>query len=163
MRALVIEADPFFAKLYGIKLKKSGLDVDTVHNGEEALQKLRLNKYAVVLMNVMLPFQDGFTVLRKSKQLHKKMPPFVIVSSLRQKEDIDKALKLGAKQYFVRDETQLAELMNAVVKASGKRLEKRPVKTPKKSPRKPSPMKIQRKKLSIGKKKVKKKAKTRKK
>jgi DNA-binding NarL/FixJ family response regulator len=67
-------------------------------------------------MDLLLPFLDGFSVLKKAQKIKKKLPPIVVVCSLRQPEDIKKALALGIEKYYVKNETSMAEVIHTIEK-----------------------------------------------
>lgn len=116
---LVAEADSFYAKLYSLNLKKKGFSVDMVLSGDKALEFLKEKPYDALLMNVMLPFQDGFSLLEKLKQLKKKIPPVVVATELRQPEDLKRAKTLGINDYFIKEESQISDIIKRVVEISG--------------------------------------------
>ena len=122
-RILVIEADPFLSKLYRVKLKDLKYEVDVALNGEEAHHLLKLNRYDGVLMDLVLPYRDGFTLLQDMKRMRKHLKVKAITSELQQKEDLEKAAKLGADHYFVKNESQTYEIIeNFKALLEGKRL-----------------------------------------
>jgi DNA-binding response OmpR family regulator len=61
----------------------------------------------------MLPEMDGFTVLENLKKV-KFAPPVVILSNLSQEEDIAKVKALGAKEYFVKSDTPIRDIITYV-------------------------------------------------
>lgn len=100
MRVLIIEDDKSIAELERDYLQVSGFDCDIAADGESGL-KLALNEdYALVIIDIMLPKRDGFSVcseLRKVKDI-----PIIFLSA--KNEDIDKVrgLGLGADDYMTK-------------------------------------------------------------
>lgn len=113
-KVLIIEGDLFLSKFYSIKLKKLKHEVDTALNGHEALEKLKMQHYDAVLMDVILPYRDGFELLKDMKRFRKKLRIKVIASELQQKADIKKAFELGATLYFIKSESQTYDIIDSI-------------------------------------------------
>ena len=91
MRVLIIEDELSIAELERDYLQVNGFDCDLAVDGEEGLQMARKNDYALVIIDIMLPKRDGFSVcteLRKEKDI-----PIIFLSA--RSEDIDKVRGLG--------------------------------------------------------------------
>lgn len=112
---LVAEDDPFLIKVMGTILEDEGLSVDRAHDGEEAIQKLRSNKYALVLLDLIMPLKTGFEVLEEAKKMKIKTP-ILIFSNLSQEEDKQRVMALGAKGYYVKSDISVGEVAVAVKK-----------------------------------------------
>lgn len=100
MHILIIEDDIFFQKFYTQKLRDQGFEVDAAPDGEEGLEKVKTLKPDLILLDIIMPKKDGFEVLKDlsdNPQL-KKIPVYVF-STLNQEQDVQKALKLGAKDF----------------------------------------------------------------
>jgi DNA-binding response OmpR family regulator len=97
-RILIVEDDPAIAELQRDYLEINGFAAEIVHDGEIGLAKALQEEYDLLILDVMLPKQDGFEVCRQIR-LQKDMP-ILIVSA--RKEDIDKirGLGLGADDYI---------------------------------------------------------------
>jgi CheY-like chemotaxis protein len=63
-RVLVVDDDPMIRDLLGAVLRQRALHVDSAADGREAIDLLREHTYAVVLLDLMMPGVDGFSVLR---------------------------------------------------------------------------------------------------
>ncbi len=96
-----------------IKLTKAGFFVDTVNNGKEVLEKLKSEKYDLLLLDVMMPFVNGFEVLEELQKM-KNSVPVIITSNLGQEEDEARARKLGAKDYLVKSNTPISKVLEKV-------------------------------------------------
>ncbi len=62
-RVLVVDDDATIRALLGSILRRRDLEVDEAADGQEALDLLRQNSYAVVLLDLLMPNVDGFGVL----------------------------------------------------------------------------------------------------
>lgn len=99
-RILIVEDDKAIAELERDYLEANDYTVDICEDGESGLQKALNEDYALVLLDVMLPKEDGFQVCKKLR--NEKNIPIILVSAKR--EDIDKirGLGLGANDYIVK-------------------------------------------------------------
>lgn len=113
-KILVAESDPFFLKFYSVKLKQLGHEVEKVEEGRQAIEKLKTEPYDAILMNLMLPYQDGFAVLDAKNATKNKGIPVIVVTELQQDEDREKAEALGINYYFIKNQAQVKDIMNAV-------------------------------------------------
>lgn len=121
MRILVIEDDVFFQKFYSLKLQEHGYTVDVAANGDEGLEKIKIAKPDVIILDIIMPKKDGFEVLQAlvSDQTLKKIPVLVF-STLGQEKDVEKALSLGAKDYVNKSYFDLNTLLSKISSISKK-------------------------------------------
>ncbi|MEK7150392.1 MAG: response regulator [Patescibacteria group bacterium] len=102
-KILIIEDDHFLSSLLVEKFIKLGFDTEAAIDGEDGLSKILKNKYDLVLLDMILPKMDGFKVLEnvKNNQSLKDLP-IIVASNLYDKNDIDKAIALGARDYIIK-------------------------------------------------------------
>ncbi len=67
-RVLVVDDDEAIRKLIAAILRRRSFHVDTVANGEEALRKLAEHPYNVMLLDLMMPKVDGYTVIERLRE-----------------------------------------------------------------------------------------------
>ena len=114
---LVAEDDIFYANVYKLKLTKEGYDVEVAPNGEWAIRYAQKRKPDLILLDLVMPIKDGFETLRDLKaDPNLKDVNVVILSNLGQEEDIEKAKKLGALDYWVKTDISIQELIEQVKK-----------------------------------------------
>jgi len=102
-RILIIEDDQFLRDLMERKLIKEGFDVETAIDGEAGLQKIKSWKPDLVLLDVILPGLDGFSILEKVKaDATLANIPIILLTNLGQRDDVEKGLRLGAVGYLVK-------------------------------------------------------------
>jgi DNA-binding response OmpR family regulator len=102
-KILLIEDDKFLRELMSRKLMALDYDVSVAVNGEEGLQKIKDEKPDLVLLDLILPGINGFEVLERAKNDPETVTiPVIILSNLGQGEDIERGLKLGAKDFLVK-------------------------------------------------------------
>lgn len=114
-KILMIEEDRFLRKIYRNKLTQAGFEFSEATNGIEGLNKVIAEKPNLVLLDIILPRKNGFDVLfeiKRNKNI--KLIPVIILSNLGQEGDIKKGLSLGAKEYLVKTDTTLSEVVEKV-------------------------------------------------
>jgi two-component system OmpR family response regulator len=101
MRLLVVEDDPQIASAIARGLAKSGYQVDSLADGQQALSALATQVYDLVVLDLGLPGADGFTVLRslRSRETH---TPVLILSARDELRDRVRGLNLGADDYLAK-------------------------------------------------------------
>lgn len=114
---LIAEDDPFISKVYKVKFSKSNYNVLTAANGEEALAKLKKNKLDLILMDLIMPIKSGFDVLEEMQKdpSHADIP-VIVLTNLGQDSDVEKAKKLGAKDFVIKSNATIEEIIKKVDK-----------------------------------------------
>ena len=112
-KILIIEDEKPAAKAMEIKLKKAGYEVKAVLNGDEGLKELEKGGYDLVILDILMPVIDGWSVLEEIKEKGMKVK-VIIVSNLSQPEDKKRAMELGASDYMVKTDSTLANIVDRV-------------------------------------------------
>lgn len=112
-RVLIVEDEKPMAKALELKLTKAGFEVATAFNGEIALALVRKGKFDMIVLDLVMPKIDGFAVLRELRSRKAKIP-VMVMSNLGQAEDMTRARDLGAREYFVKSDTTIADVVERV-------------------------------------------------
>jgi len=98
---LLVDDEPSIIQLARMYLEREGFRVDSVGDGEAALEAVASRNPALIVLDIMLPKLDGFEVCR---QLRAKDDPVAILMLTARDEDIDKilGLELGADDYLTK-------------------------------------------------------------
>lgn len=100
---LVIEDDPVLSVMYKTKLEAEGYTIIGANNGVDGLGAAKSNKPDLILLDIILPQLDGFSVLEELKEDAKtKKIPVILLTNLGTDEDREKGQKLGAVDYLVK-------------------------------------------------------------
>lgn len=113
-RILVVEDERPMARALELKLQHSGFEVAVANDGQAALDILQKEKFALVLLDLMLPKVDGFGVIQVLRE-RKNKTPIIVTSNLSQEDDAKKVKELGAVGYFVKSDTPINKLVDYVV------------------------------------------------
>jgi twitching motility two-component system response regulator PilH len=102
-KILVVDDSPTERYFYADLLTRSGYTVLTAENGEEAMMKAKSEQPQLILMDVVMPGQNGFQVTRAiSRDPQTQHIPIVICTSKDQETDRYWGMKQGAKDYIVK-------------------------------------------------------------
>lgn len=112
---LLVEDDPLIRKILSDELKVNGFAVEEAADGEACLEALDSKNIDLVLLDIIIPKKDGIAVLRELKQTG-KIPqlPVYILSALSDMEKVAEGIALGARGYFVKQESGREEIIKAV-------------------------------------------------
>lgn len=114
-KVLIIEDDQFLSSLIKGRLEKDGFSVLQAFDGEEALQLLKKEKPALIILDLIMPKVSGFEVLEVvSLDPQLNQTPVIVLSNLAQDSDIEKAKRLGAVEYFVKIRVSIEDLIKKV-------------------------------------------------
>jgi DNA-binding response OmpR family regulator len=110
---LIVEDEKPLAHALELKMKHEGYDVQTALSGAEGLRLAQTGKFDVILLDIIMPEIDGFTLLESVRQKHVKSP-VIILSNLGQDEDRARAKSLGVVEYFVKANTPISDIISKV-------------------------------------------------
>lgn len=100
MRLLLIEDEPDLRTGLVCALRRSGYSVDMAEDGDEGLFKALETDYDVVVLDVMLPRMDGWTVLTKLRET--KATPVLMLTARDRTADRVRGFDTGADDYLVK-------------------------------------------------------------
>lgn len=114
-KVLIVEDDKFLRELLVKKLADAGFDVSAAIDANEAYANIEKSVPQIALLDLMLPGEDGFSILQKVRVNHPATAlPIIILSNLGQQEDIDKAMSLGASDFMVKANFTLDEILGKI-------------------------------------------------
>jgi len=119
-RILVVEDEPTIAIALQNDLEDEGYQVEAVSDGVTALERTRASGWHLVLLDVMLPGKDGFTVLREMRKAGNQTP-VILLTARGQEQDRITGLSLGADDYITKpfSRQELLLRVQAVLRRSG--------------------------------------------
>jgi len=119
-KILLIEDEEIIINLLEKKLTQTGYEVSLARNGEDGLNLVRKINPDLVLLDVIMPKKGGFEVLEgMSKDEELSKIPVIVISNSGQPVELDKAKKLGAKDWLIKTEFDPNEVLAKVVKQIG--------------------------------------------
>jgi len=101
MRLLLVEDDPRIARFVARGLEEQSYAVDIVANGNDALYRVEINDYDLVILDVMIPGMDGFGVCRALRSQGRRMP-ILMLTARDAVDDRITGLDSGADDYLTK-------------------------------------------------------------
>ncbi len=101
MRILLVEDEKRIASFVARGLKEERYVVDVAHNGEEGLFQAQVNPYDLIILDVMLPGKDGFTVCREIRKTDHQVPVLMLTARDTVPDKV-RGLDAGADDYLTK-------------------------------------------------------------
>ena len=99
-RVLIVEDERRIARFLQMELEHEGMEAFIEGNGRRAYERIIQESYDIVLLDVMLPDMDGFTICRKVREL--SQVPIIMVTAKDDIEDKVQGLDIGADDYITK-------------------------------------------------------------
>lgn len=115
-RLLFVEDEESLAKLVSMQLKMYGFDVDLAFDGQQAREKIKNQKYELILLDRMFPEGSGLELLKTVRD--ESETPIIFVTALSTPEHIIEGLEAGADDYVIKpfDERVLVSRIRSVLR-----------------------------------------------
>jgi len=112
-KILIVEDEKPLSHALKLKLSHEGYDVSVAGDGEEGITMSSDEKFDLILIDIIMPKMDGFTMLSKLKESG-NTSTIIVLSNLGQQEDIEKAKELGVADYMVKSNTPISRIVEVV-------------------------------------------------
>jgi DNA-binding response OmpR family regulator len=100
---LVVEDNGIIVTLLRHLLERRGYVVETAVDGREALARLQGDPPGLVLLDVMLPYTDGFEIIRQMRSTPSwENVPVIMLTAKAQERNVVRALDAGANDYVIK-------------------------------------------------------------
>ncbi len=98
---LIIEDDPDIVNVVKIHLKDLGYVLDEAADGLAGIERIRQNRYDLIILDLMLPRMDGFEVCKQIRSIDNYLPILMLTA---RSEELDRVLglELGADDYLTK-------------------------------------------------------------
>lgn len=112
---LITEDDPLMSRMYQKIFTFEGYEVVMAENGEVGLEKAKLEKPTIILLDIMMPKMNGLEMLEKLKlDPASKSIPVIMLTNLAGEKDAEMALSKGAVKYIVKSEYEPKQIVEMV-------------------------------------------------
>ena len=98
-KILLVEDDPNFGTVLKDYLMMNDYDVVHAKNGMEGFEKFKKDDYDLCILDVMMPYKDGFTLAKEIREKNTDVP-IIFLTAKAMKEDVLKGYKVGADDYL---------------------------------------------------------------
>ena len=127
VHVLVVDDEKMIRSLLKMSLQRMGYEVTTADDGAEALDLFQTQDFDLVLLDILMPKVDGFTVcseLRRESDV-----PIVMLTALNRPDDIVRGLELGADNYITKPFTfkEVEARIRAILRRTTNKIEAEPV------------------------------------
>ncbi|WP_088072913.1 response regulator transcription factor [Gottfriedia luciferensis] len=99
-KILIVDDEQEICQLVGMYLENSGYSWDQANNGEEALSKFSQSNYDLLILDIMMPVMDGWTLCKKIRETSNV--PVIFLTAKGEEWDKVNGLKMGADDYIVK-------------------------------------------------------------
>lgn len=96
---LLVEDDPNFGSILKEYLMINGYEVTLAKNGIEGMEKFKKDTFDLCLLDVMMPYKDGFTLAKEIREKNESVP-LIFLTAKTMKEDVLKGFKIGADDFL---------------------------------------------------------------
>lgn len=115
IKILLIEDEEMLANMYEVKFKNEGYDLVKAMDGSMGLEMAKSMTPDFILLDIIMPKMDGFSVLKTLKEdAVTKNVPVMLLTNLGQDEDVERGKQLGAVGYLVKANITPSEVVAAV-------------------------------------------------
>lgn len=117
---MIVDDDPSFLYTLERILKKKGFEVETASSGEECIARIDEYNPEIILLDIMMPYMDGFQTLKKIKSRGEWDSIHVVMLTAQDDESsIIRAIEMGASDYFTKPYSMeiLTAKINSILKS----------------------------------------------
>ena len=118
---LLVEDEEHLHEALKLNLEMEGYEVDSAYDGAEALKQIQSAHYDLIILDIMLPSLDGFSITERLR-LNNNQTPILILSAKNTSSNRVQGLKLGADDYLTKP-FNLEELLLRVAKLIQKQVQ----------------------------------------
>ncbi len=119
-KILLVEDEEIMIDLLQRKLTQEGYEISVARDGEEGLKIMKKIKPDLILLDIIMPKMGGLEVMEEmAKDKELKKIPVIVISNSGQPVELDRAQKLGAKDWLIKTEFDPQEVVNKVKKQIG--------------------------------------------
>lgn len=112
---LIVEDEVEIRSVYSEMLRTAGFKVLEAGDGATALNLIRLEKWDLALLDIMLPGEDGMHLLKEIKNIPElSTKPILLLTNLSNESFITECFKLGAEGYLIKSETDPGKIVSEV-------------------------------------------------
>jgi DNA-binding response OmpR family regulator len=127
VHVLVVDDEKMIRSLLKMSLQRMGYEVTTADDGAEALDLFQTEQFDLVLLDILMPKVDGFTVCSEIRR--ESDVPVVMLTALNRPDDIVRGLELGADNYITKPFTfkEVEARIRAILRRTTNKIEAEPV------------------------------------
>ncbi len=114
-KILIVEDEKLLREMYHDKFTESGFEVISVDSAEDAIDSVSKERPDLILLDILLPRENGVSFLKQLKKDEKNASiPVVVFSNFDDPETKREALAMGAKEYLIKANLTPQDIINKV-------------------------------------------------
>lgn len=114
-KIIIVEDDPMISEIYERKFSEAGFQTLVAAAGDQVLEMARYQNPDLILLDLMIPRMDGFEVIKNIKDgTYPSNIKIIVSSNLSEREDREKAMKLGADGFVTKADYTPSELVKEI-------------------------------------------------
>ena len=124
-KILIVEDDVNFGNILKEYLSLNDYEITLAKNGVEGFEKFKKEEFDLCILDVLMPYKDGFTLAKEIREVNDFIPIFFL-SAKHLKEDVLKGFKVGADDYLTKpfdSEVLLAKIKAILSRNQGAKIE----------------------------------------
>ena len=98
---LLVEDDQNFGSILNDYLRLHSYNTTLARNGIEGLEKFKKHSYDMCILDVMMPYKDGFTLAEEIRAIDDQIP-LIFLTAKSLKDDMIRGFKIGADDYLIK-------------------------------------------------------------
>jgi two-component system alkaline phosphatase synthesis response regulator PhoP len=115
-KVLIVEDDMFISQAYKTKLEAKGAEVKLAEDGAEAIEVLKSFDPDVIVLDLVMPKQDGYDTLKILRADAKfKKTKIIVATNLSQEEELKRARDAGADACLIKSDTGVEKMAELVL------------------------------------------------
>lgn len=120
-KILIIEDDVILVRMYSKKFEHEGYQVITTYSGGEGLAAAPREKPDLILLDIMMPAMDGFSVIKelRADPVTEKIPIIILTNLGTSEVFIQEARRLGVKDYLIKYKVSAKDVVSKVTSLIG--------------------------------------------
>lgn len=111
---LIVDDEQSLASALGVKFGKNGFDPTICHDGATAIEHLKQQKFAAVLLDILMPETDGYDVLRARPKSINQDTPVYVLTALGQEDKLERAKHMGATRCYVKSMHAIGDILKEI-------------------------------------------------
>lgn len=122
LKILVCDDERHIVRLIQVNLERQGYQVVTAYDGKEGLEKIKAERPNLVVLDVMMPYMDGFEVLKNLRREPEfENLPVIMLTAKAQDKDVFEGYHYGADMYLTKpfNPIELVTFVKRIAETSG--------------------------------------------
>ncbi|HWZ66083.1 MAG TPA: response regulator [Patescibacteria group bacterium] len=112
---LIVEDDQFLNDIYRARFNSyKNIKIEIARDGNEAFDIITKAKPDAIILDLVMPNLDGYGFLQKLKDANITVP-ILVSSNLDSQDDIKRAIDLGAKDYFIKSDSTVKDIVDKIM------------------------------------------------